>query len=161
MAREDSGLAPQASKKVDRSSHLERLPFTKKGTRLAPQASKKGRRVPERLRAPEVGVEDFIPWVSPISSRPLPPRASEEEEEEDEMTDLVHNFTAWKCKLGASCTQFCPSTLTFYPMCVTLTYRSHMAPLRPHLTLVGLQASSGLVCGPLSAYVVHFRVSSW
>ena len=57
--------------------------------------------------------------------------------------------------------QFCPSTLTFYPMDVTLTHRSHMAPLGPHLTLVGFRASSGLVCGPLSAYVVHFKVSSW
>ena len=33
--------------------------------------------------------------------------------------------------------QFCPSTLTFYPMDVTLTYRSHMTPLGPYLTLVG------------------------
>ena len=46
--------------------------------------------------------------------------------------------------------QFCPSTLAFYPMGVTLTYRSHMAPLGPHLTLAG----------PLSAYLVHFGVSS-
>ena len=57
--------------------------------------------------------------------------------------------------------QFCPSTLTYYPMDVTLTHRSHMAPLGPHLTLVGFRASSGLVCGPLSVYVVHFEVSSW
>ena len=57
--------------------------------------------------------------------------------------------------------QFCSSTLTFYPMGVKLTYRSHMGPLGSHLTLVGFRASSGLVCGPLSAYVVHFRVSSW
>ena len=57
--------------------------------------------------------------------------------------------------------QFRPSTLTFYPMDVTLTHRSHMAPLGPHLTLVGFRASSGLVYGPLSAYVVHFGVSSW
>ena len=52
--------------------------------------------------------------------------------------------------------QFCPSTLTFYPMGVTLTYRSHMGPLGAPLTLVGFRASSGHVCGPLSAYVVHF-----
>ena len=57
--------------------------------------------------------------------------------------------------------QFCPSTLTFYPMDVTLTHRSHMAPLGPYLTLVGFRASSGLVCGLLSAYVVNFEVSSW
>ena len=53
----------------------------------------------ERLRAPEAGVEDFVPWVSPISSGPP---ASEEEEEEDEMIDLVHNFDARKHKWGAS-----------------------------------------------------------
>ena len=46
-------------------------------------------------------------------------------------------------------------------MGVTLTHHSHMALLGPHLTLVGFRASSGLVCGPLSAYVVHFGVSSW
>ena len=38
-----------------------------------------------------MGVEDFVPWVSPISS--LPP-ARKEEEEEDEMANLVHNFGA-------------------------------------------------------------------
>ena len=57
--------------------------------------------------------------------------------------------------------QFYPSSLTFYPMGVTLTYHSHMAPLGPHLTLVGFPALSGLVCGPFSAYVVHFGVSLW
>ena len=93
LARGDSGPTPRASKKV------EHLPFTKKGSRPAPQAPKKRRRVPRRLRAPRVGVEDFVPWVSPISS--LPP-AREEEEEEDEMDDLVHNFAAWKRKRGAS-----------------------------------------------------------
>ena len=65
-----------------------------------------------------------------------------------------------KSKLGVD-PQFCPSTLTFYSMGVTLTYRSHMTSLGPYLTLVGFRASSGLVCGPLSAYVVHFGVSSW
>ena len=95
LVREDSGLVPQASKKVDRGSRLERLPFMKKVSRPTPQASKKGRRVPERLRAPGAGVEDFVPWVSPISS--CPP-ASEEEEEEDEMVDHVYNFDAWKRK---------------------------------------------------------------
>ena len=94
-AMEDSGPAPLASKKVDRGSRLERLPFTKNRSRPAPQASKKGRRVPERLREPGAGVEDIVPWVFLISSRPL---ASEEEEDEDEMADLVHNFGARKCK---------------------------------------------------------------
>ena len=99
LARQDSGPAPQASKEVDRGSRLECLPSTKKGSRPAPQASKKGRRVPERRRAPGMGVEDFVPWVAPISSRPP---ASEEEEEEDGMADLVHNFDVWKRKRGAS-----------------------------------------------------------
>ena len=79
LAREDSGLVPQASKKDDRGSRLERLPFEKKGSRTVPQASKKGRRVPGRLKTPAMRVEDFIPWVSPISS--LPPAKEEEEEE--------------------------------------------------------------------------------
>ena len=70
-AREDSGPSPQASKKVDRGSHLKSPPFMKRDSRPAPQASKKGRRVPEQQRALEAGVEDFIPWVASISSRPL------------------------------------------------------------------------------------------
>ena len=44
-------------------------------------------------------MEDFVPWVSPISSHPL---AREKEEEEDEIADLVHNFGARKRKRGAS-----------------------------------------------------------
>ena len=108
LAREDSSLAPQASKKVDRGSHLQRLPFTKKGSYPAPQAFKKGRQVPERLRAPGAGVKDFVPWVSLISSHPP---ASEEEEEEDEMVDLVHNFDAWKHKRGASFKRATDATL--------------------------------------------------
>ena len=55
--------------------------------------------MPERQIAPGAGVEDFVPWVAPISSRPP---ASKEEEEEDEMDDLVYNFDARKCKRGAS-----------------------------------------------------------
>ena len=98
LAREDSGPTPQASKKVDRGNLLERLPFTKKDSRPAPQASKRGRRVLERRRVPGAGVEDFVPWVTPISSSPP---TSEEEEEEDEMANLVHNFSAQKRKRGA------------------------------------------------------------
>ena len=60
LAREDSDPVPQVSKKVDKGSHLERLPFTKKGSRLAPQASKKGMWVPERLRVLRAEVEDFV-----------------------------------------------------------------------------------------------------
>ena len=99
MAREDSGLVPQASKKDDRGSRFEPLPFVKKGSRPTPRASKKGRRASERTKTPGAGVEDFAPWVPPISSLPL---AREEEENEDEMVDLVHNFNARKRKRGAS-----------------------------------------------------------
>ena len=62
----------------------------------------------ERPKAPGVGVEDFVPWVPPISSRP-PTR--EEEEEEDEMADLVHNFEARKRKRGASFKRVTDATL--------------------------------------------------
>ena len=99
LAREDSGLIPQASKKNDRGSSLKRLPFAKKGSRPAPQASKKGRQVPERLKTPGAGVEDFVSWVSLISSCPL---AREKEEDEDDMADLVHNRCTkaqTRCKL--------------------------------------------------------------
>ena len=99
LARKDSGLVPQTSKKDDRGSHLERLSFAKQGSRCTPQASKKGRRVPERLKMPGAGVEDFVPWVSLISSRPL---ARKEEEEENKMADLFHNFDARKRKRGAN-----------------------------------------------------------
>ena len=44
-------------------------------------------------------MEDFVPWVAPISS--LPP-SSEEKEEEEEMADLIHNFGTRKRKRGAS-----------------------------------------------------------
>ena len=71
----------------------------KKGSRPAPQASKKGRRVPERLKILGAGLEDLVPWISPISSCP-PVR--EKEEEEKEMADLVHNFGARKHKRGAN-----------------------------------------------------------
>ena len=99
MAREDSGLIPQAVEEDNRGSRFERISFVKKGSRLAPQAFKKGRRVPERPKAPRAGVEDFVPWVSPIYSSPP---AREEEEEEDEMIDLVHNFGARKRKRGVN-----------------------------------------------------------
>ena len=55
--------------------------------------------MPERLKTPRARVEDFISWVSPISS--CPP-AREDEEDEEEMADLVHNFGARKHKRGAS-----------------------------------------------------------
>ena len=44
-------------------------------------------------------MEDFLSWVSPISSHPP---AREEEEKEDEMADLANNFGAQKRKRGAS-----------------------------------------------------------
>ena len=53
-------------------------------------------------------MEDFIPWVPPISSRPP---AMEEGEKEDEMVDLVHNFGARKPKRGASFKRATDTTL--------------------------------------------------
>ena len=44
-------------------------------------------------------MEDFVPWVPPISSHPLD---WGEEEEEDGMFDLIHNFAARKRKRDAS-----------------------------------------------------------
>ena len=55
--------------------------------------------MPKRLKAPRAGVEDFFPWVSPIS---IHPPASEEEEDEEEMADLVHNFGTQKSKRGVN-----------------------------------------------------------
>ena len=43
-------------------------------------------------------MENFVPWVPPISSHP-PDR---EKEEEEEMSNLVHNFAARKQKRDAS-----------------------------------------------------------
>ena len=79
-------------------------------SRPAPQTSKKGRRVPERRRALGTGVEDFVPWVTPISTRPLDSE-EEKEEEEDEMADLVHNFGTQKRKWCASFKQAIDATL--------------------------------------------------
>ena len=76
LASGNSGLVLQASKKNNRGSCLERLPFAKKGSRPTVQASKKGRQAPERLKAPGAGLEDFVPWVSPTSSHP--PASKEE-----------------------------------------------------------------------------------
>ena len=61
LTREDLDVTPRASKEVDRSNHLKRLPSMKKGSRPAPQASKKGRRVPKQRRTPGTRVEDFVP----------------------------------------------------------------------------------------------------
>ena len=52
-----------------------------------------------RQKVPGAGVEDFIPWVPPISSHPPD---YEEEEEGDEMSYLVHNFAARKRKHDAN-----------------------------------------------------------
>ena len=53
-------------------------------------------------------MEDFVPWVAPISSCPS---ISQKEEEEDEMVDLVHNFGAQKSKQGASFKRVTGATL--------------------------------------------------
>ena len=99
LARQDPCVASRASKEVNRGSRPKRLPFKKKGSHPAPQVSKKERWVPKQRRPPGTRVEDFVPLVTPIWS--LPP-ASEEKEEEDEMADLIHNFSARKRKRGAS-----------------------------------------------------------
>ena len=44
-----------------------------------------------------------------------------------------------------------------YPSGVTSTHRSHMTPLGPLLGLVGVRASCGFVCGPLSCICGSFR----
>ena len=66
--REDSILSPQVMKKNSRGGHPERHPLAKKDSCPAPQESKKSRPVPERRKAPKARVEDFVPWVTPISS---------------------------------------------------------------------------------------------
>ena len=43
-------------------------------------------------------MEDFFPWVHPISNHPP---TSENEEDEDKKADLVHNFSARKRKRDA------------------------------------------------------------
>ena len=44
-------------------------------------------------------MEDYVPWVPPISNHPPD---WEEEEEEDKMSDLVHNFATRKKKRDVS-----------------------------------------------------------
>ena len=57
--------------------------------------------------------------------------------------------------------------VNFAPQHLHLSYGCHTHPsfsyntIRALLGLVCLSASGGFVCGLLSAYVVHFRVSSW
>ena len=70
LSREDPSLVPPASQKDDKGSRFEHPPFTREGPHLAPQASKKGRQALKQSKALGVGVEDFVPWVPPISSRP-------------------------------------------------------------------------------------------
>ena len=60
-----------------------------------------------------------------------------------------------------------PVDLNFIPQHLHLSFGCHTHPsfsyntIRAFLGLVCLRASGGLVYGPLSAYVVHFRVSLW
>ena len=62
-----------------------------------------------RQKVVGVGTKNFIPWVPPISSR-FPDR-EKEEEGEDDMSELVHNFTAQKWKRDASLKQAADATL--------------------------------------------------
>ena len=77
-ASEDSGLAPQASRQGERGSRLERLPLERKSSRPAPKALKRKKGTSGRENVPGAKVEDFVPWVPPISNHPL----DWEEEEE-------------------------------------------------------------------------------
>ena len=94
-ASEDSGHAPQVSRQSERGSRLERLPLERKGSHLAPKTLKRRKGTFGRHKIPGAGVEDFVPWVPPISNGPPD---LEEEEEEDGMFDLIHNFAARKQK---------------------------------------------------------------
>ena len=67
---EDSGPAPWASKWGERGSCLERLPLEIKDSRHAPRTLMKRKGTSERQNIPRAGVEDFVPSVPPISSRP-------------------------------------------------------------------------------------------
>ena len=96
---EDSDLASQVSRQGERGSHLERLPLERKGSSPAPRTLKKKKGTLGRQNVPGAEIEDFIPWVPPISSHPPD---WEEEEEEEGMSDLIHNFAARKRKLDAS-----------------------------------------------------------
>ena len=107
-ASEDSGPAPQASRQGEKGSRLECLPLARRGSRPTPQALKRRKGTPRRQKVPRAGVEDFVPWVPPISSHPLD---WEEEEEEDEMYDLFHNFVARKRKHDASFKRVVDATL--------------------------------------------------
>ena len=78
---------------------MERLPLARKGSRPTPRALKRKKGTPGQKKVAGAKVENFIPWVPPISSHP-PDR--EEEEEGEEMSDLVHNFVAQKRKRDAS-----------------------------------------------------------
>ena len=55
--------------------------------------------MPGQKKVPRVEVENFVPWVPPISNHPSD---REEKEEEEEMSDLVHNFAGRKRKRDAS-----------------------------------------------------------
>ena len=66
-----------------------------KGSHLAPRVVKRKKGTPKQKKVPRAGVENFVPWVPPISSHPLD---REEKEEEEEMFDLVRNFVARKRK---------------------------------------------------------------
>ena len=98
-ASKDSAPTPQASRQGERGNRLEQLPLERKGSCPAPRTLKRRKGTPRRQNVPRAGVEDFIPWVPPISSRPSD---WEEEEEEDMMSDLIHNFAARKRKRDAS-----------------------------------------------------------
>ena len=96
---EDFSSAPQAYRQGERGSRLERLPLERKGSRPTPRTLKRRKGTLGGQNVPWAGMEDFVPWVPPISSH-YPDWG--EEEEEDGMFDLIHNFAARKRKRDAS-----------------------------------------------------------
>ena len=86
---------------------MERPPLARKDSRLGPQASKKKKGSKKKVAG--AGMEDLIPWVPPISR--CSPDKEEEEEEEDDMSEFVHNFSAWKRKRDAGLEQVTDAAL--------------------------------------------------
>ena len=125
--------------------------------------SKRGR------QAPGAEVEDFIPWVSPISSRPLAREEEEEEENEDEMVDLVHNFAARKRKQGANYERVA-DTLTkvtgevSQPLSIGPSEeQAIVAPDSPDMGFQGQPSSEtvpSMDSGKVSSTVFHFQAAS-
>ena len=60
-ASEDSGPTPQASRRGERGSCLERPPLARKGSLPAPQVLKRKKGTSRQQKVPGAKVEDFFP----------------------------------------------------------------------------------------------------